>query len=353
MGRDAKIMDDLRGLDNEAFYKKVLPQLEQLEVVRQAKLAVYLFRRRIAIPLAGVLTPVCLFLDFLILRMQSGSDDSGTGVTIAVLGGLYWWVTQPKRQYALAYKKDILPQIARLFGNLVYTADGKIPMTELKLSKIIPSHDRYTSEDHFTGTYKGIKITLSEIHLESRRRSGKRTTYVTEFKGLAVLIGMPREKFYGHTLLLQDKNRIGKWFTEKSHKLNRADLVDPEFEKAFDVYTNDQVEARYLIDPSMIENLKKMRDGYKAREFTTAYFKNQVLVLLPSSRNYFEPADINVKATHPETIIDMKEELGLVLNLVDHLEIYDAVSIHAANQAGIDTAEPVINRVEKLIPGMP
>lgn len=333
-------MDNLRDIGDATFYQKVLPRLEQLEVVRKAKLAVYLFRRRIAMPLAAVLTPVCLLLDFLLLRWQAGNDDSGAGITFVVMGALYTWVTQPKRQYALAYKKDILPEIAKLFGNLTYQAEGKIPMPELNASKIIPSHNRYSSEDYFAGVYKGIKITFSEIHLEDRRQSGKRTTYVTVFKGLAVLIGMPREKFYGHTVLMQDVSGIGKWFQKKTKDLVHADLVDPEFEKAFDVFTNDQVEARYLIDPGMIENLKVMRDVYEAKTFSAAYYKNQVLVLLPSKRNYFEPANIKTEATDPQSITGMKTELGLILDLVDKLEIYDALSIHAAHKAGIDPATP-------------
>lgn len=323
-------MDDLRDIDEDGFYQSVLPRLQELELVRQAKLKVYLWRRKIGIAAATILTPPCMFLDWLLLRWQAGNDDSAAGLTVVVMGALYWWVTQPKRQYAHSYKQDILPRIARLLGDLVYQADGKIPMTALEESKIIPHHNRYSSEDYFTGTYKGIRITLSEIHLERRQRSGKRTSYVTVFKGLVVLIGMPREKFYGHTLLLENTNRLAQWFTEKNHQLDRADLVDPEFEKAFDVYTSDQVEARYLIDPVMIENLKKMRDTYDAKNFSAAYFKNQVLVLLPSHKNYFEPASIYTLATDPSSIISMKQELGQILDLIDRLEIYDAVSLYRA-----------------------
>lgn len=337
-------MDQLRDISDQAFHESVRPRLEQLEVVRQAKLAAYLFRRKIGIPLAVVLTPVCGFLDWMLLRFQSGGDDSAAGITVAVLGALYYWVTQPKREYAKAYKTDILPQIARLFGNLAYQADGKIPMNDLDPSRIIPSHHRYKSEDYFSGVYKGIKITLSEIHLERRQRSGKRTTYTTVFKGLAVLVAMPREKFHGHTVLMENVSGFGKWFQKQSTGLKHADLVDPEFEKAFDVFTSDQVEARYLVDPAMIENLKAMRDVYDAKTFSAAYYKNQVLVLLPSHHNYFEPANIQVPATDPQTIISMKEELGHVLSLVDRLDVYDAVSLHAARQEGRlpPEAEPAV-----------
>lgn len=346
-------MDDLRAIDADAFYQRVLPQLEQLEVVRNVKLASYHFRRRIGIPLAAVLTPICAVLDFLLLMWQRGNDDSGAGITFVVLGVLYWWVTQPKRQYAKAYKKDILPEIAKLFGNLRYGLNGKIPMEELRPSKIIPSHDSYDADDYFIGEYKGVKIEISEMTLERESGSGKNAHKTTVFKGLAILIAMPRQKFHGHTVLMQEVGRFGKWFQKQSTGLKHADLVDPQFEKVFDVFTNDQVEARYLVDPVMIENLKTMRDIYNAESFSAAYYNNQILVMLPSDHNYFEPANIGVPATDPQTIVSMKEELGLVLNLVDYLEVYDAVSLHRAQKDGTPPLEMQAPPQEKPIPGMP
>lgn len=321
-------MDNLQALNDETFYQNVLPRLEQLETVRQSKLAVYLFRRRIAIPAAIVLTPVCTCLDYMLIYWQRGNDNGFAGVTFILLAALYAWVAAPRHQYRLAYKKGILPKIAKLFGDLDYRADGKIPMAAMESSKIIPKHHRYKSEDYFFGTYKDVQINLAEIRLEERIPAGKKHAYRTVFKGLAILINLPRKKFYGHTVLMQDISTLEKWFKRQIADLQRADLVDPEFEKLFDVFTNDQVEARYLIDPGMIENLKDMRDMYDAKNFSAAYYENQVLVLLPSKHKYFEPAHIKIKATDPPSVIRMKKELGLILDLVDKLEIYDASSIH-------------------------
>ena len=74
--------------------------------------------------------------------------------------------------------------------------------------------------------------------------------------------------------------------------------------------------------------------------------------MLPSDHNYFEPANIGVPATDPQTIVSMKEELGLVLNLVDYLEVYDAVSLHRAQKDGTPPLEMQAPPEEKPIPGM-
>ena len=55
--------------------------------------------------------------------------------------------------------------------------------------------------------------------------------------------------FKGKTTILRDrlfKLRFGE---------SRVKMENPDFENTFDVYSTDQVEARYLITPFMMERL--------------------------------------------------------------------------------------------------
>lgn len=309
--------------DMQDFLKKVEPELEQLESIRIRKLAEYRFRRMAGIIGGLISLPFTGFIDYWLLHSCTG-DNCGAGLTFAVLAGIWWWVNGPKRAYAKAYKQEILPDIAQLFGPFTYCVDGKIPMQTLEPSKIIPGHNRYSSEDHFEGSYKGANIKFAEIHLEQRRRSGKRTHYVTVFKGLAILIAMQKKKFTGHTILIKNAGKLFQWFTEKTEGLKRADLVDPVFEKMFDVFTNDQVEARYLVDPKIIERYKGMADMYGSEGISAAYYGGNLLILIPSDKNLFEPAGLNVRATDSQSVLQIKQEVESILYLVDHLELYSA-----------------------------
>lgn len=321
-------LENMRVEGENSFLKRVKNNLERLEIVRLSKMKVYQFRKKIGIPLAIVLTPICAFADWMLLTRPSSGDDDAFGITFMVLGGLYWWVTQPKRDYAKAYKKDILPKLSETLG-LKYRHKGKIPLREIKPSKIVPSHDRYTTDDYFEGSYKNVGIKFSEIDLEVRRRSNKRTYYVSVFKGLAILLEMDRKKFNGHTILQKNEAKFIEWFKEKSSGMKRANMVDPEFEKAFDAYTTDQVEARYLIDPKIIEELKSVSAEYDGKKMTAAYFDNKVLVMIASKTNHFEPADLSVKATDPISILSMRQELLQILSLIDRLDLYDPYALQA------------------------
>ena len=304
-------------LTQAEFIARCRPKLAALEAVRIAKFAAFKRRKKIAMPLAAVLTPIFGFFDYLLLMLQRGNDDGAAGLTFLVLGGLWFWATAPKRAYAKAYKGEILPEIAQLFGNFIYDMKGKIPMKTMKPSGIVPGHTQYKSEDHFIGNYKGVSIDVSEINL--RRKQGKST--VTVFNGLAVLLSGGTRPFTGHTIIAKDKTKLGAWTKSKISGLKRANFVDLEFERLFDVFTTDQTEARYLIDPVIMENLKTLQGDYNGDSLTASFYNDHVLILIASKTNHFEPAKIDIAATNETELLAMQSEFAKILSIVDQLSL--------------------------------
>lgn len=332
---------DFRGMSDEEFLANAKPDLQLLEKLRRVKYKVYQRRKKIAIPVCAVVLPATGYIDYLLLWLQRSSDDSGAGLTILVAGLIYGWVTQPKREYARGYKEKILPKLAKVFGDFIYEASGKISMEKLKPSKIIPSFDNYKSEDYFKGTYKGVGMEFAEMKLTETRGSGKNRRTVTKFKGLCVLLDMQSKKFLGHTTLQRNAGKITEWFKERSSKMKRARMADPEFEKLFDAYTNDQVEARYLIDPLMIEDLKALYEEYDGKSMSAAWYDSKMLIMISSNHNHFEPADIKIPATDPESVLNMKHEIGQILGIVDRLDLYDplALELEREKQRAVETEQ--------------
>jgi len=320
-------VSDERLAEEKDFLDNAKDKLAKLEIIRRKKFKIFSRRKKLAVPAAVVLTPVLVFADYWLLMLQRSSDDSAAGLTFAFLGGLYWWVTQPRRDYAKAYKRKILPSLAKLFGNFTYNVDGRVPMHAMRPSKIVPRHDKYESEDFFAGEYKGVGIKFSEVNLKQKQRSKNKTRYVTVFKGLAILLDMKSKRFLGHTILDYNKGKISEWFKERSLDLKRANLVDPVFEGRFDAYTNDQVEARYLIDPTMMERLNGMYEEYDGNKMAAAFYDSKMLILISSKHNYFEPARLEIPATDPRSILSMKKEIGEILSIVERLEIYDPYEV--------------------------
>jgi hypothetical protein len=312
-------LQTLRDEPPQALVTRVQGDLKALETLRIKKLETYSFRKTIGIPAAAILAPLCGYIDWMLLMWQSGSDDSAAGLTFVVLGALYAWVNAPKRQYTKAYKKNILPKIAHAFG-LIYDKKRKIERQIRTKSKIFPQHDRYKPDDYFQGIYKGINVVFTEIKLEKKVRTNKRTSYQTVFNGLVIMLEINQKRFLGQTIMMQNKSKIGEWFAQKTIGLDKANLVDPEFEKSFDTFTNDQVEARYLIDPIIIERLKAVHAEYEGKDLKVSFFDQTVMIMIESKHNHFEPSCLYTPATDPESLKTMHREVVEILGFIDRLD---------------------------------
>jgi hypothetical protein len=321
---------DVSKIPDDKFIDSCRIALQSAEQIRIKNLKAFQFRGKICYPSFVVLLVVGIFMDSWVLTL-TGKEIDGASAVIAILVFccLAAWLTSPKRQYASAYKYTILPEVTKVFGGLTYKIDGQIPMEDLKPSDIVPKHSLYNSEDYFSGHYKGVNLSFSEIDLEERHRTKDETRYVSVFKGLAILLSMENKKFYGHTILKKDQSKAAKWVLQKTNKtLKRANFVDPEFEDLFDAYTNDQVEARYLIDPKIMERYKDLHQHYNSKDMRVAYFDDKVFILIESKSKHFEPADLYTPATDEDSLLQMKQEVQDILSIIDYLDLYDPAQAH-------------------------
>ena len=118
---------------------------------------------------------------------------------------------------------------------------------------LVPGWDRSSYEDLIVGNRNGIDFEFFEAHLEEKRtttdsKGRTRTTWVTVFRGQCIRFDF-HKRFFGHTLVTRDAGFFNFFGKLTMGDLDRARLESPEFEKAFEVYTSDQVEARFLLTP--------------------------------------------------------------------------------------------------------
>jgi len=101
--------------------------------------------------------------------------------------------------------------------------------------------------------------------------------------------------FHGRTFVLPDLaqrllGRIGQALQGIASG-GRGDLVkleDPEFERAFVVYSDDQVEARYILSPSLMRRILDVREKAGGRVYL-AFRGSQLYLAMSQGRNLFEP----------------------------------------------------------------
>ena len=83
------------------------------------------------------------------------------------------------------------------------------------------------------------------------------------FKGLFVLLEFRSPQFTATSILMQEKTLLLPSFcTAMGTPLRRVNLVDPTFEKLFEVFSSDQMESRYHFNPAFIEKYVQLSQKY-------------------------------------------------------------------------------------------
>jgi hypothetical protein len=166
--------------------------------------------------------------------------------------------------------------------------------------KLLPGYDDSHFEDMWSGEVAGRPFTLHEAKLTEERGSGKSRRTVTVFEGSLMQVGFARQ-FLGTTLVERQgqRTRFGL-FGEKEEldlggvRLVRSDMADPRFEDAFTVWSNDQVEARYLVHPEYMERLVAVEQAFAGDNLRALFREGQLLIVLESG-NMFESGSLDAE----------------------------------------------------------
>lgn len=242
-------------------------------------------------------------------------------LTVIAIGGVGFWGYMPIAEAKKTIKIGINSAIARDLG-IHYEHDVE-PGAEYEACRtygLVPACDRSSFEDRWFGDLEGHAFNLYEAHLEERRQSGKNSRWVTVFRGAILHMEFGRE--FHSTTLLQRKGKHKKWFglggrkdevSFDGHRLGFVDQVHPAFEDVFDVYSDDQVEARVLIHPSYVENLVALERVFHGDAVRALFSRGEVVIAIESG-NLFESGSMDASKDEARAA-EAAEQFGTMAKL--------------------------------------
>ncbi|MDX1974773.1 MAG: DUF3137 domain-containing protein [Rickettsiales bacterium] len=305
------------------YHQHIFPQVKTFEAKRIE--ALEQFRKR-----SWMVLPVMLLVIALTaigLGMVHKSHEFVLFVSFAALSGLVFYASMPVLNYKVAVKEHIFPKIFKFFGEeFSYHGEGLLSVRELEPSELIPSYDDEATEDYVKGSYDGVAIEFTEAKLTRETTDSKgrrRTTQV--FRGMFVLFSM-NKPFTGKTIIKRDGGWVGNWLGKKFNTLELVTLEDPTFEKAFQVYASDQVEARYLLTTSFMERLLQLDELYNRAGLQASFYGDKLLLMIPS-RNRFETASIFYPATFIDDIRMILAEMHELFRVIDVLKLNQRIGL--------------------------
>ncbi len=237
--------------------------------------------------------------------------------------------SKQKQQYCVSYKQKVITALlANINESFDYQPLGSISEQDYKACQLFPQrYDSFRGEDFVQGTIGKTTLRFSELETQVKKQrvnqKENREEWETIFRGI-LFIADANKHFNSQTLILPAKNAVISAIGDAvSHLFNRenkrVDLENPHFEQHFSVYSSDQIEARYLLTPAMMERLVDFVTKAKNR-ISLSFIDNNIYIAMSSHKNYFEPA-LFTSSDSLESIQAIAQDLQFVIDIVSDLDL--------------------------------
>ena len=139
------------------------------------------------------------------------------------------------------------------------------------------------------------------------------------FRGL--IIEFDFEKNFIHETFFLERSSAAKKIKLNKKLYKRVKLESIYFEKQYQLYSNNQVESRYIFTPAFIEKINKIRDIYRTNKIRGSFKNNKFVLTINTNRDMFALGN-DFKETNYKTFLTFYEEMISLLQLADELKRY-------------------------------
>lgn len=240
---------------------------------------------------------------------------------LAVIGlfGLLKLYPYIKKTFEISIKQKIMPIICQSFINLHWRNGFYSDVTLFFHSNLI-EYSNAKFDDIFNGEYKNIKYEI----IEGDFVSGTGRNAYRVFKGCIVKIDLNKD-VGTHTLIkprvIFKKDSLLGHNVYENFKLKHTQLEDVVFNKNYDVYTDNEIEARYLITPSFMERLNNIKLSFKAENIHCAFYENNLLIGISTKQDLFSLFSLSKPIDEPKQFFYMFEEILSIIKLIDYFKL--------------------------------
>lgn len=291
-------------------------------------------------------------------------------------------VSKRQRKFRLKIKQQLLMELFSLFGKFKYCPDKElITRNEIYKTGLFPKFSRKRDDDRIIGNYKGLDIIIVETELTHTESGGEKNSdnTVTDFNGLIIKTTL-NKPYKGKTLLYQkaigqkgQKQAIKSLLSdslgdEQADKIANSDVVnavtgvlafaeklplkhlnlsedgvsvslnnknreirvagnlqkvtleDSEFNQMYDIYSDDQVEARYILTPTFMERLKNVREVIGGFDVHCLVENKYITLFIQTPNDFFEIGNMSNPINNKKNYEYIFVQLINIFNLIHYFK---------------------------------
>lgn len=273
--------------------------------------------------------------------------------------------------YKQYLKTNFMPRFIKCFKDIRWinnTNSRPIFSTiELEASNLFSTFNRIKVDDAFKGNYNGVDYEIAEIKLI--QEGSKSST--TAFKG--VILSVPSNKTIKANTIIATKRDMNirnyptgiiasiilvpilicEWFLslkfssdidnfiklivltiitliiicsfiEKQKSMQTVKLESTNFEKRFNVFSKNQVEARYLLTPTFIEKFTRLYTAFGTNKAKCSFYKDfsgndRIMFAISTNRDLFEPGNLFTPINEPKYMF--LSDFTSIFNMIEFFKL--------------------------------
>ena len=367
----------------EIYNQKVLPKLETLEPQRKEVIrSLFIKELLLSIPILFF-----LFFIFKMFVMTFYNDREYLVLLILSFFAFVWPVglclmymisifRDAKTNFKNLIKKNCMNDFAKSLS-LKWAYNKSEKLLPLKKSGIFPGTPKTEYGNTFYGEYNNFKFDIQEIKLLYKNKEKIKTL----FKGIAICIPIYK-KVSSQTIVTSkfDANIhnselsiikmflfsfgwllaaliFGIWWwkslpddtrlficiiiaiiycityfyiaviTMQEERNLKVNLEYTEFDKNFNLYSENKTEAEKIVTTALIERLQNLQTAFGTKNIKCSFFDDKVMFAISTNKDLFELGNLFVPLTDKRQIETFYKELSSIYNMIDYFKLAEKTGL--------------------------
>lgn len=264
--------------------------LAELEVSRKSIVAGQI--KNWGIIILGV---ILFFIIFSVGFLIGGLLVGGAAIVYSAIK--LYKIDEDVKIYKSRFKQEVIgATLSATNESFIFSPNNGIAEAEFRASQLFTqTPDRYHTEDLITGKIDKTSIYFAEVHAEykteTQTKNGRQTHWHTILKG--IIFAADFNKHFNGVTVIRPKDfgsSISAWFSKNIYAFGDKNVVELEndvFNRKFVVYSTDQVEARYILTPALMERIAELNQR-SSNTISLSFINASMYIAFPLVNNYFE-----------------------------------------------------------------
>lgn len=341
----------------EYYRQELLPVYEKLEKERQAGLKTFICN---AVIIFLIAVGICLLYCFNVLDLIYF-----IGIACSLFTATLLFLGYPIYKYNKTAQSYAMDKVLAFWGKFKYSnKENFIDKASIKKSELFRDFNSVDVDEAFSGEYHGTSLAVAEntLSLKGEKQS------IIAFRGILLMLDFP--KSYQRQILALQKGRniniflhnplhivaiitaiaisllpyyalsgessilaavvslmflisllIGFYFLliriRRQKAVKKVVLEGLPFMKKWQVYTDNQVEARYILTPLFMEKMLEIKRLFHGYMIDFSFFNSKLLIAVHTRKNMFATTSIFSSALSLKKMQEVVNQLQSIFAIID------------------------------------